>query len=160
MKLVYYTNAEEKIPAPPGAVSLVVRIGTSNPIIVPVNSDGFAVFSTGGSPGTGFFQFVAAGGGVLDTGSIELKLDLAHAAGSTPYDPRSQAEITLDALEAKIAGRALTIQQSKVTVGDRSIEYMNSIEELLRWRDYFRRVVAKERGQSDLTAQVCVMRRA
>ena len=97
---------------------------------------------------------------MLDTGSVEIKQDLAHVPSGTAYDPRSQAEITLEALDAKIAGRALTIQQSKVTVGDRSIEYMNSIDELLRWRDHFARVVAIEQGRRPPTAEVCRLVRA
>ena len=129
-----------------GAASVVVSV-----------LDGFAAFSIL-APGVFFFQFTAVDGAVLSEGKFTVRQDLAHAADT--YDPRSDAVKTLEALDAKIAGRALTIQQSKITVGDRSIEYMNSIEELLKWRDYFARLVAREQGHGSPTAQVFKLRRS
>lgn len=156
--LIFYTNSEAAIPAPPDAASLAYKSpGTASVVVSAHDSGGFFRFSTGQVPGDFFFQIVDASGNILSEGKFIVRQDLAHAAAN--YDPRSEAAKTLEALEAKIAGRALTIQQSKITVGDRSIEYMNSIEELLKWRDYFARIVAKEEGRGVPTAQVCILRR-
>ena len=151
---------EARIPAPSGAVSLAYKSPGTASVVVSAHdpTGGFFCFSTGQVPGDFFFQICDVSGNILREGSFTVRQDLAHAAAN--YDPRSEAAKTLEALEAKIAGRALTIQQSKITVGDRAIEYMNSIEELLKWRDHFARLVAKEQGKETPTAQVCVLRRS
>jgi len=154
--LIFFTNSTIRIQAPPGASSMIYKASGAASVVVSVQ-DGFSAFSIL-APGVFFFQFTAADGSVLSEGKFTVRQDLAHAADT--YDPRSDAVKTLEALDAKIAGRALTIQQSKITVGDRSIEYMNSIEELLKWRDYFARLVAREQGHGSPTAQVCKLRRS
>jgi hypothetical protein len=54
---------------------------------------------------------------------------------------KSAAEKYLEAIEAQIAGKATSAQQS-MSVGDKSISYC-SIDELLKLKDYFAAKVAK-----------------
>ena len=160
-RFVFYTNGTATIPAPAGADRMAYKSPTSAPVagITVTESEAGSVFAfeTGATPANCYFQIYDAGGAVIGEGTFEIRQDIEHAPEG--HDPRSLAERTLEALEAKIAGRALTIQQSKITVGDRSIEYMNSIEELLKWRDHFAKLVAQENGHGTPTAQVCRMRR-
>ena len=156
MNYILYTNSEAAIHAGDEVCSLTYKARGVPPVSVAA-SDGCFVFQTGGTPGRYHYQMSDARGKVIRTGVFDIRQDLAHAPAD--FDPRSQAAITLEALEAKIAGRALTIQQSKVTIGDRSIDYMNSIDELLKWRDYFARELAKEEGRSLPKVQVCHLRR-
>lgn len=150
-----YTNSDVTIPAQNGADKLVYK-SSQSPAVSIVAKNGAFNFPAPDAPGRYAWQQYA-GGCVVATGIMIVEQDLATAADD--YDPRSQAEKTLEALDAKIAGRALTIQQSKVTVDGRSIEYMNSIDELLKWRQHFVDMVAKEQGHATPTAQVCVLRR-
>jgi len=148
----FFTNSLFSVAAVPGAVRLLYKTPGVAAVAVDLADGAFILSVT--SPGPYNWQQYDADGNVLSSGEFTAVQDLAHASAS--FDPRSEAEITLAALDAKIAGRALTIQQSKVTVGDRSIEYINSIAELLRWRDYYARVVAREHGlPGDPTAEVC-----
>ena len=156
MDYVFYTHAEVTIHAGPDMCALTYKSQCGPPVTVTAANDIFT-FQTGGTPGRYYYQIADSKGNVIQTGVFDIRQDLAHAPAD--FDPRSQAAITLEALEAKIAGRALTIQQSKVTIGDRSIDYMNSIEELLKWRDYFARIVAKEEGRGAPKVQVCHLRR-
>jgi hypothetical protein len=64
------------------------------------------------------------------------------AEHSSGYDLRSHAQIVLDALEATIAGKA-TKDQSAYTIGNRSMSHL-APDELLRWRDYYARLVGNE----------------
>ena len=152
--MIFYTNSNISIPAN-GDYLVVKKPGKAAEKIAAQHGE--YIVSSGSEPCTCFFQELDSSGSVISSGEFEIRQDLANA--SADFDPRSTAEITLEALEDKIAGRALTIQQSKISVGDRSIEYMNSIDELLRWRDYFRRLVAKEKGQSVPKMQSCKLRR-
>lgn len=151
----YYTNAPVSIAAPEGATTMHYKSQDSASASVSV-TDGVFVISLS-VPGTYFYQITATNGTVLQSGSIEVLQDIAHAAAN--FDPRSDAEKTLEALDAKIAGRALTIQQSKITVGDKSIEYMNSIEELLKWRDHFQQVVNREHGHPAPNLEIYTLRK-
>ena len=152
--MIFYTNSNISIPATGDFLVLKKPCLAAEKIAA---KPGEYIFASGSEPCTCFFQELDSSGSVILSGEFEIRQDLANA--SADFDPRSTAEITLEALEDKIAGRALTIQQSKISVGDRSIEYMNSIDELLRWRDYFRRIVAKEKGQSVPKMQSCKLRR-
>lgn len=154
--IIEYTNATATLSAVPGAAKLVWKSPGAATEEAPV-VDGTVTFATGTAPRRCVCHWVDAANRVLGEFTLEIRQDLAHAPAD--YDPRSINVITLEALEAKIAGRALTIQQSKVSVGDRSIEYMNSIEELLKWRDHYALLVAKEQGHAAPTAQVCRLRR-
>lgn len=59
---------------------------------------------------------------------------------------KTQNEKLLDAIEAQLAGKA-TSAQSSMSVGDKSIAYC-SIDELFKLRDYFKKKVAEEKGDS------------
>lgn len=159
MKTAYilYTDTEAKIPSPHGAASLTYKKSGASSVTVPGSECGFFHFPAPAAPGSFFFQIFSASGEVIEAGTFEVQQNLATA--DPDFDPRSEARKTLEALDAKIAGRALTIQQTKITVGDRSIEYMNSIDELLKWRDHFARIVAAEEGHAPITAEVCLLRR-
>ncbi len=156
MDLIFYTGTNAVFPAEPGEVSLHTKQTTGSPVLIPLTPEaGFSVSSL--PPGVFFFETRTESEVIARRGRFEVKQSIMDAPAN--FDPRSLNEQTLEALEAKIAGRALTIQQSKISVGDRSIEYMNSIDELLKWRDYFRREVAKERGLKPLTSDICVLKR-
>lgn len=155
-RYTFWTNMTASIPAPEGtAVFTYKKPGAS-----PVSSQVYSIpvpFITGEVPFSAIYQMTDASGNVLAEGEIEVKQDLAHAPAN--YDHRSEARKTLEALDAKIAGRALTIQQSRVSVDGKSIDYINSIDELMKWRNYFARLVAKEEGHRDPKNQLCVLRR-
>ena len=153
----FYTGTTCRIPAPHGAERLAYKGTGAAAVLVSGTEGGFLVFPAPAAPGSFFYQIYDSAGDILEHGTFNVQQNLANAPDN--YDPRSEAVKTLEALDAKIAGRALTIQQSKITVGDRSIEYMNSIDELLKWRAYFAKLVAEEEGHGSPTAEVCRLRR-
>lgn len=59
---------------------------------------------------------------------------------------KTEAERLLEAIEAQLAGKA-TSAQSSMSVGDKSISYC-TIDELFKLREYFKRKVAEEKGES------------
>jgi hypothetical protein len=67
----------------------------------------------------------------------------ALAAG----DPRTQARIILDAVNAVIQGRA-TANQRAVRVGDKSIDYL-TFSELVQMKEYYEELVQAEQDQLD-----------
>lgn len=154
---LFYTDTTAAIPAPHHSASLTYKKPGASSVTVSGPEGGFFHFPAPAAPGSFYYQIFSASGEVIEAGTFEVQQNLATAAEA--YDPRSEARKTLEALDAKIAGRALTIQQTKITVGDRSIEYMNSIDELLKWRDHFARIVAAEEGHAPITAEVCLLRR-
>lgn len=151
----FYTGTQIVIQAPENAVMLACKTAGMPTVMVNVQNGCFS-FPAGDRPGTFVYQLSDDAGRVISSGTFCVEMNLAMAAAD--YDPRTVEEQTLEALEAKIAGRALTIQQTKISIGDRSIEYMNSIEELTRWRDYFRQQVARQKGHAEPRVMVCVMR--
>lgn len=76
---------------------------------------------------------------VLERGEFELVQDLDNNGA----DPRSHAEIMLDKIQSLLQGRA-DKDVSSYSIQGRSIAKM-SIVDLLQWRDYYRKEVAKER---------------
>ena len=153
---IFYTNSTAALAAPSNAASFVLKKSGALPSVSPV-TDSPVTFLTGETPCSAVFQFLSSDGNVLSEGEITIRQDLAHAP--LDYDHRSEARKTLEALDAKIAGRALTIQQSRISVDGKSIDYINSIDELMKWRNYFARLVAKEEGHADPKNQLCVLRR-
>lgn len=153
----FYTDTTCHLPAPRGSHRLAFKSSGSAAVVVSFDGSGFFTFPAPAGPGSFFWQIYTETGEVLEHGTFTVLQNLSTAPDN--FDPRSDAEKTLEALDAKIAGRALTIQQSRITVGDRSIEYMNSIDELLRWRDHFARLVAQEQGHGVPSAEVCRLRR-
>jgi hypothetical protein len=73
-------------------------------------------------------------------GSIEITANLDAAA-----DQRSHAETVLDAIEAMLEGKATKDQQS-YSIAGRSITRLTP-EELLSWRDTYRKEVQRQRRQ-------------
>ncbi len=61
------------------------------------------------------------------------------------YDPRSNAQKILEAIDAYLAGTA-THQQRKVKVGQKQIQY-SSYDQLIKWRNFYSKQVAKELGK-------------
>ena len=155
-KYTFYTNSTATMPTPAGVTSFVYKQSGVAPVVLTVSSISVS-FPTGATPFSAVYQMLDAAGNVLAEGEFEVKQDLAHAPAN--YDPRSEAKKTLEALDAKIAGRALTITQSRISVDGKSIDYINSIDELMKWRNYFARLVAKEEGHRDPKNQICVLRR-
>ena len=157
---MYYTDTTIRFPAVRNAVQMAFKLlsATSGAATVVTTIDGgFFVFSAPTAPGNYSYQQTGADGNVLGFGRFPVQQNLATAPAG--YDPRSDAEKTLEAIDAKIAGRVLTLEQKQITIGDRSITYINSINELERWRDYFQAIVNKEQGISPAKTEVCVLKR-
>ena len=155
---MYYTGTSIRFPAGKTAVSMAYKLtpGTTATVVVETLVDSAFVFTVT-APGSYRYQQYDADGNVVVSGSFKVEQNLADAPAS--YDARSEAEKALEAIDAKIEGRILTLEQSKISIGDRSIEYINSIDELLRWREHFQRQVNKENGIVDAKTEVCIMRR-
>lgn len=80
---------------------------------------------------------------IIHQDNLQVKQNLKYAENS--FDPRSNAKITLDAINAYLQGVA-SHQQRKIRVGEKQIEY-SSFDELIKWKDYFESIVAKEDGR-------------
>jgi hypothetical protein len=76
---------------------------------------------------------------VVARGEFEAIADLDNNGA----DPRSHAEVMLDKIEGLLVGRA-DKDVSSYSIQGRSISKM-TISDLLLWRDYYRKEVAKER---------------
>lgn len=128
-----------------GADTAVIKPFGCPPKTYSEKKDGNFVISTKNwVPGMAFCQLQKADGKILGLLRLEIIQNLATAPDD--FDPRSTAEQTLDAIDAMLAGRA-TAQQRKVQLGDKSIEY-STFAELMQWREHFRRIVRKEKGEA------------
>lgn len=78
----------------------------------------------------------------IGKGSLTLVADLAAIAG--PLEARSEAVIALAACKAALVGKVLSY-----TIGSRQTTY-RSMTELLAARDYWQRIVNKEKAQEAL----------
>lgn len=94
-----------------------------------------------------FFQaYVSKGSGaseethMVDSGAIRVLPNLSAAAAG--FDGRSPARKTLDAIEAVLAKRATTDQQS-YTIGQRTLTRI-PLDQLLVFREKYARIVAQE----------------
>lgn len=157
--MAFYTSTDIVFPAAPDAVQLVYKLAaasSSTSVTVTTLTDGAFVFRAPAA-GTYCFQQMNASGDVIRTGRFVVNQSLVDAPAG--YDPRSEAEKALEAIEAKIAGRILTLEQSQITIGDRSIQYINSITELERWRTHFQQIVNRENGINDCKTELCILRR-
>lgn len=83
-------------------------------------------------------------GEVLSQDTLEVKQNIAYADQS--YSPSSQARQILQAIDDYLAGIASS-QQRRVRIGDKQIEY-SSYDELMKWRDYYAKLVRKEENKS------------
>jgi len=157
---MYYTSTMIHFPAVRNATQMAYKLlsSTESAVVIVTEREGdFFVFTAPAAPGQYSYQQSNADGDVLGFGRFTVAQNLATAPAS--YDPRSDAEKTLEAIDAKIAGRVLTLEQSQITIGDRSITYINSIRELERWRDYFQAIVNKEQGINPAKTEVCFLKR-
>lgn len=82
----------------------------------------------------------------VDSGRITIKAD--YSGQSSGLDDRSTIQITLDALESTLQGRASKTQLS-VKVGDKEIKYLTH-SELINAIQQYRTWVKQERAQEDL----------
>lgn len=73
---------------------------------------------------------------------VDYGVLVVEANGATAADPRSHAVRTLAAIESLIEGRA-TKDVNSYSIAGRSLTKM-SPDELIQWRDYYRREVARE----------------
>lgn len=84
--------------------------------------------------------------GIEDSGDFEVIVNFFLADESVQV--KSVNELLLEAVEAQIAGKATSAQQS-MSVGDKSISYC-SIDELFNLRQYFKSKVAEEKGENNI----------
>lgn len=157
---MYYTDTTIRFPAASGAVQMAFKLlsaQSDDTVIVTTLENGFFVFSAPTEPGNYSFQQSNADGDIVQFGRFPVQQNLATAPKN--YDPRSDAEKALEALEAKIAGRILTVEQRQITIGDRSITYINSIAELEKWKGYYQQLVNREQGIKDCKTEVCYLKR-
>lgn len=80
---------------------------------------------------------------VIQQTTLKVKQNLKYVDAN--YDPRSEAEKILEAIEAYLAGRASS-QQKEVSVGDKRIIY-SSFDQLIKWRQFYKKQVRKEQGK-------------
>lgn len=134
-----------------GADTLVLKRVNCPPVVIEALDDSgdFRVDASDFVAGDYHYQTLA-GGNVTASGKLTILQNLAHAAED--FDPRSVAEITIDAIDSMLAGRA-TAQQRKIQVGDKSIEY-SSLDELKKWRAFFVNQLRKEQGKKPFTRQL------
>lgn len=81
---------------------------------------------------------------VVDTGAFTAIEDLDTSGA----DPRTHAEIMLDKIQSLLEGRA-DKDVTSYSIQGRSISKM-SIVDLLEWRNYYRKEVAKEKKDRDI----------
>lgn len=144
MAIRAYNDSTLQIPAA-GADCVVIKPkGCPPKIYTDKKDDIFLIDTRNWQPGMCFAQLQRNDGQVLGLLRIEIVQNLATAPAD--FDPRSSAEITLDAIDAMLAGRA-TAQQRRVQLGDKSIEY-STFAELMQWRSHFQKEVRKERGEA------------
>ena len=131
-----------------GADTLVIKqIGCASTTYTATDNV-FTIDTTGFAIGDYYLQYMLDDA-VVATDRITLHQNLLTA--SEDYDPRSEAEKILDAIEAMLAGRATT-QQRQISIDGQSIQY-SSFSELIEWKNYFVRKVAEEKGLKRIDAQ-------
>lgn len=107
-----------------------------------------ASITSGFIPGNNYTGQILGINSILSTDTVKIIQNLAFVDADS--DIRSKNEMILEAIEAKLAGKA-TSDQNKIICGDKTIEYM-SINELLRLRDYFKVKVDQENGKTNALA--------
>lgn len=156
---MYYTDTTIRFPAASGAVQMAFKLlsatSTASTVVTTMEG-GFFVFAAPSVTGNYSFQQTNDEGDVVQFGRFPVQQNLATAPDG--YDPRSDAEKALEAIEAKIAGRILTVEQRQITIGDRSITYINSIAELEKWKGYYQQLVNREQGIKDCKTEVCYLK--
>lgn len=139
----YYNHTTLSIPDRDAETLTLKRNGAAAQTFSEKSSGYFLVDATDFVPDDYYCQFADADGAIIATDKITVRQNLAYAPDD--YDPRSRAEIVIEAIDAMLGDRA-TAQQRKIQLGDKSIEY-SSLDELLKWRDFFKRKLAQEQGK-------------
>lgn len=126
-----------------GAASVAIK-GQKSPVQVYTLIDGKVKINTD-NLGAGVYhvQFFDASDNIIAEDKLTVKQNLKFAAAD--FDSRSSNQIALEAITAFMQGRA-TAQQRVIKVGDKEIQY-SSFQELLKWREYFKKQVRKEQGK-------------
>lgn len=143
----YYNDTTIKIKARDTEV-LVLKAQGMAPVTYEAADDYYEIDATGFTPGVYYLQFMLDGE-VIETDRITVEQNLATAAED--FDPRSENEKILEAIEAMLAGRATT-QQRSISIDGQAIQY-SSFSELLEWKNYYTKKVAMERGHKRVEAQ-------
>ena len=147
------TSLAESYPPATHSAEYVARVtagGASEIKLAAIERSSYYLFqvssATSAAFGVGFYHWqleiteTASGNRiVVERGEFEAIPDLDNNGA----DPRTHAEIMLDKIEALLQGRA-DKDVSSYSINGRSIAKM-SVTDLLTWRDYYRKEVAKER---------------
>lgn len=80
---------------------------------------------------------------VIGQDNLIIKENLKYV--SNTYDPRSNAQKILDAINAYLSGVA-THQQRRIKCGQKQIQY-SSYNELMQWKNYYESEVRKQQGK-------------
>lgn len=112
-------------------------------IIDTIENDKFVIDTTDWNADTYYLQYIK-GNEVIKTDKITLNQNLLFV--DDDYDPRSQYQIVIQAIDAMLQNRA-TAQQKKIQVGDKSIEY-STLQQLLQWRKYMVEQLRKQQGKT------------
>tara|TARA_R110000824_G_scaffold82382_6_gene206499 strand:- start:6303 stop:6872 length:570 start_codon:yes stop_codon:yes gene_type:complete len=120
-------------------LTLAVSTADGDDHQVEVASTVTAAYATGEYNAVGYFSHSTSGRHSVDEGRVEIKADVAVA---TATDLRSHAKTSLDAIESVLESRA-SLDQMKFQLAGRSLE-RTPVEDLLKFRDYYRREVEKE----------------
>jgi hypothetical protein len=105
-----------------------------------------AVQSAAFSEGIYYWQAEASKGGekyIVDSGQTRVKRSLSAVPVNEVVDNRSENEKILAAIDALMAKKA-TLDQKRYQIGNRALERY-SIEELIKMREHYARLVAQER---------------
>lgn len=139
-----------------GADKLILKPICGEKIVVTENDGSdFLIDTSEWVAGKYYLQYMN-GDEILKTDAINIKQNLAYVDGD--FDPRSQYEVVIEAIDAMLQNRA-TAQQKRIAIGDKSIEY-STLNELLHWRKYMVEQLRKEQGKiSHLTREVGIFRR-
>lgn len=126
-----------------GIASIAVKSANTPVMIFDSEAGEITVDTADIQPGTYTIQYFTAEDDIKGVSKLQIKQNLKYA--SQDYDPRSHAEIALDAITAFMQGRA-TAQQRHIKIGDKEIEY-SSFEQLIKWKNYFAKEVRKQQGK-------------
>ena len=141
--MFYYNHSIIKVPSC-GADTLYLKSVSGSLKTEKVIEDNFFLIDTESYEAGEYYLQYQRENQIIREDKIQIKENLAFVDES--YDPRSEAEKTLEAIDAMLQGRA-TAQQQRVQIGDKSIQY-STLDELLKWRDYFAKLVRKESGKT------------
>ena len=106
--------------------------------------DGVATIDTSEYEAGNYIIQLFRGDEVIQQDRLLIKQNLKFVDAG--YDPRSEAEKILEAIEAYLGGVA-SHQQRRVKVGDKEIQY-SSFDELMKWKNYYQQEVRKEQGKA------------